>query len=445
MTEIAEDVPAGAVAPAAPIPATPAAAAPAADLTAMSVLLALSFSHLLNDTIQALIPAMYPVLKDAYRLSFTEIGLITFTFQLTASLLQPLVGSYTDRRPKPYSLAVGMGFTLVGLLMLSRAGSLGAILAAAALVGTGSSVFHPEASRLAHLAAGGRHGFAQSLFQVGGNLGSSFGPLLAAWIIVPRGQAAAAWFAFVAFLGIVVLARVGGWYQARLRLAVAKPRGDSAATAAATAADRLPSRTVAFALAVLVVLVISKYFYLVSLTNYYTFYLIHRFGVSVQASQVYLFAFLFAVAAGTIAGGPLGDRFGRKRVIWGSILGVAPFSLALPHAGLAGTVVLSVFAGAILASAFSAILVFAQELVPGRVGMVAGLFFGFAFGVSGIASAALGRLADHAGIEYVFRACAYLPLIGLVAALLPDVARHGAPGRARLADHDGCGRAAGNS
>jgi FSR family fosmidomycin resistance protein-like MFS transporter len=357
------------------------------------------------------------VLKSAYGLTFTQIGLITFTFQLTASLLQPLVGTYTDRRPKPYSLAIGMGFTLVGLLLLSRADSLESILIAAALVGTGSSVFHPEASRLAHMAAGSRHGFAQSLFQVGGNLGSSLGPLLAAWIIVPRGQHAVAWFSVVALLGIVVLSRVGAWYAQRLRHSAAR------AKAIARPAAPLPAGKVAFAIGILVVLIISKYFYLVSLTNYYTFYLISKFGVTVQESQVYLFVFLFAVAAGTIAGGPLGDRFGRKSVIWASILGVAPFSLALPHVGLIATVVLTVFAGAILASAFSAILVFAQELVPGRVGMVAGLFFGFAFGVSGIASAALGKLADYTSIEYVFQLCAYLPLLGLLTAFLPNVQR----------------------
>ncbi len=284
------------------------------------------------------------------------------------------------------------------------------------MVGTGSSIFHPEASRLAHMAAGKRHGFAQSLFQVGGNFGSSLGPLAAAWIIVPRGQGAAAWFSLVAFAGILVLSQVGRWYSRQLQVSRGKPKAIRAATK-----HSLSPRMVTFAIFILVVLVVSKYFYLVSLTNYYTFYLIHKFNVSVQMSQIYLFAFLLAVAAGTIAGGPLGDRFGRKAVIWISILGVAPFSLALPHVGLTATVVLSVFAGVILASAFSAILVFAQELLPGRVGMVAGLFFGFAFGVSGVASASLGRLADHTSIEYVFQVCAYLPLIGLLTAFLPNV------------------------
>ena len=389
---------------------------PSASDTSMRILFALSFSHLLNDTIQALLPAMYPVLKGSLHLSFTQIGLITLTFQLTASLLQPVVGLYTDRWAQPYSLAIGMGFTLVGLLMLSQASSLEMVLVSAALVGMGSSVFHPEASRVAHMASGGRHGLAQSLFQVGGNLGSSLGPLLAALIIVPNGQSAVAWFSLVAFLGIFVLMQVGRWYQANLYRVRPKPRPLHSAGEVG-----LPTSKIVFAVLILIVLIISKYFYLVSLTNYYTFYLISKFHVSVQASQVYLFVFLFAVAAGTIAGGPLGDRFGRKIVIWFSILGVAPFSLLLPHVGLMGTVILSVFAGAILASAFSAILVFAQELLPGKVGMVAGLFFGFAFGVAGIASAVLGKLADRTSIEYVFQVCAYLPLLGLLAVFLPQL------------------------
>lgn len=394
-----------------------AVVAAAASATAMSVLVALSLSHMLNDTIQAILPAIYPMLKDNYRLTFTEIGLITLTFQVSSSLLQPLVGLYTDRHPKPWSLAFGMGITLAGLLCLSRAASYPAILAAAALIGAGSSIFHPEASRLAHLAAGKRHGFAQSLFQVGGNFGSALGPLLAAWIIVPRGQHAVAWFATVAIAGIALLTAVGRWYAVHLQERRARK------TAAAPGKFQLSRARTAFAIAILVILIVSKYFYLISLTNYYTFYLIGKFGVSVQASQIYLFLFLFAIAAGTIAGGPLGDRFGRKAVIWTSILGVAPFSLALPHANLAGTVILSIFAGLILASAFSAILVFAQELVPGRVGLIAGLFFGFAFGVSGVASAALGKLADLTSIDYVFHLCAWLPLLGLAAAFLPGTAR----------------------
>jgi FSR family fosmidomycin resistance protein-like MFS transporter len=441
VTEIAEDVPMGSANPAVPAPSygTPtdatAAAVPvldyappaAANATVLGVLLALSFSHMLNDTIQALLPAIYPLLKRDHGLSYADIGLITFTFQLTASLLQPLVGTYTDKRPKPYSLAIGMGFTLIGLLLLSRAHDLHAILLAAGLVGTGSSVFHPEASRLAHLAAGGRHGFAQSLFQVGGNFGSSLGPLLAAAVIVPWGQPAVAWFSILALLGIIVLARIGAWYAGKIRSGAVKAKK----RAAVAGAVKLSPRRVTFAILVLVVLIVSKYFYLVSLSNYYTFYLIHKFGLTVTEAQLGLFAFLFAVAAGTIAGGPLGDRFGRKLVIWASILGVAPFSLVLPHVGLPATVVMSVFAGVILASAFSAILVYAQELLPGRVGMVAGLFFGFAFGVAGVASAALGKLADARGIEYVFQVCAYLPLIGLITVFLPN--NVGRPKRAAAA------------
>lgn len=396
--------------------AATAAVEPSVNKTTMSVLVALSVSHLLNDTIQSLIPAIYPILKESFQLSFSQIGLITLTYQMTGSLLQPLVGIYTDRRPKPYSLAIGMGFTLTGLVMLSMAGSLGMILCSAALVGMGSAVFHPEASRMAHLASGGKHGFAQSLFQVGGNFGTSLGPLLAAWIIVPRGQSSLIWFSLIACLGIAILANVGNWYQSRL----GEVRARTAKTRAARSAP-LPPKKVILALVVLVLLVISKYFYLVSLTNYYTFFLMSKFQVSVQASQVYLFVFLLAVAAGTIAGGPLGDRFGRKIVIWVSILGVAPFSMALPHVNLLWTVILSVMAGAILASAFSAILVFAQELLPGKVGMVAGLFFGFAFGVSGIASAALGELADRTSIDFVFQLCGFLPLIGLLAGFLPNV------------------------
>jgi FSR family fosmidomycin resistance protein-like MFS transporter len=388
--------------------------APTAAATTMSILFALSMSHMLNDTIQALIPALYPVFKQNYHLSFSDVGLITLVFQLVASLLQPIVGSYTDRRPKPYSLAIGMGLTLIGLLLLSAAGSLGHILLAAAMVGGGSAIFHPEASRLAHLAAGKRHGFAQSLFQVGGNFGSSLGPLLAASIIVPRGQGAVAWFSIVALIGILLLIAVGHWYSRQIALGRTKPK-----KRATLPGMHLSRARIRFALLILILLVISKYFYLISLTNYYTFFLIDKFGATVQESQIYLFIFLFAVAAGTIAGGPLGDRFGRKTVIWISILGVAPFSLALPHVGLAGVVMLSILAGLILASAFSAILVYAQELLPGRVGMVAGLFFGFAFGISGIASAALGELADHTSIEFVFRVCAYFPLIGLLAAFLP--------------------------
>ncbi|MEI6106443.1 MAG: MFS transporter [Opitutae bacterium] len=384
--------------------------------TVMKVLLALSFAHLVNDTLQALLPAIYPLLKSAYNLNYTQIGLITLTYQVTGSLLQPVVGFYTDRRPKPYSLPIGMGMTLLGLAVLSQAASFPMLCTAAAMVGVGSSIFHPESSRVARMASGGKHGFAQSLFQVGGNFGTSLGPLLAAAIIIPRGQGHILWFTLLAFVGIMVLFRVSGWYQRNLGRLVTKPRGGNDPTLV-----RLSRGQVAFALGILVVLIFSKYFYLISLTNYYTFYLIDKFHVSVQESQVYLFVFLFAVAAGTIIGGPVGDRIGRKLVIWISILGVAPFSLALPHVGLAGTVVLTVFIGVILASAFSAILVYAQELVTGNVGLIAGLFFGLAFGAAGIGSALLGRLADHTSIGFVFQVSAFFPLLGLLTAFLPEV------------------------
>ena len=382
----------------------------------LQVLLTLSAAHMINDILQALLPAIYPLLKDSYHLSFTQIGLISLTYQVTGSLLQPVVGFYTDRRPKPYSLPIGMTVTLIGLIVLSQANSFGLLCVSAATVGIGSSIFHPEASRVARMASGGQHGFAQSLFQVGGNFGTSLGPLLAAAIIIPRGQGHILWFTGLALVGIIVLTRIGGWYQRNLARLVTKPRAAGAAEL-----PRLTSRQVIFALGILVVLIFSKYFYLISLTNYYTFYLMDKFAVSVQAAQVYLFVFLFAVAAGTIIGGPVGDRIGRKRVIWISILGVAPFSLALPHFGLLGTVILTVFIGLILASAFSAILVYAQELVTGNVGLIAGLFFGLAFGAAGIGSALLGRLADLTNIGYVFTVSAFLPLLGLLTAFLPEV------------------------
>ncbi len=388
-----------------------------AEKTALPVILALSVSHLLNDTIQAIIPSIYPLLKETHALTFTQIGLITFASQLVASLLQPVVGLYTDRRPLPYSLALGMAVTLVGLIALAFAHNYPAILISAMLVGVGSSVFHPEASRLAHLAAGRRRGFAQSVFQVGGNVGTSLGPLAAAAIVVPRGQASILWFTALAAVGIAVLARVGRWYATHLALrATRRPSAKSDTPPLSRAQIR-------WSIAILVVLIFSKYFYLVSFTNYYTFYLIERFNVSVQAAQLQLFVFLFAVAAGTILGGPLGDRFGRKYVIWFSILGVAPFSLVIPHVSLPLTIVLSAIAGAVLASAFSAILVYAQELVPGRVGLIAGLFFGVAFGVSGIASAVLGRVADSIGIVQVFFLCGFLPLLGAVTIFLPNLRR----------------------
>ena len=384
--------------------------------TAFSILAAISVSHLLNDMIQSLILAIYPLLQNEFALSFTQIGMITLTYQITASLLQPLIGYYTDKHPQPYSLPIGMGFTLSGLLLLAAAQSFPVVLLAAALVGTGSSVFHPESSRVARMASGGRHGLAQSLFQVGGNFGSSLGPLLAALIIAPYGKGNVAWFSLAALLGIVVLLQISKWYRQQNQ--IAKKRGPVKNTVTV-----LPRRTVAMSLGILLVLVFSKYFYLTSISSYYTFYLIHKFGVSVQSAQIHLFVFLFAVAAGTIIGGPVGDKIGRKSVIWASILGVAPFTLLLPHANLMWTSVLSVIIGVILASAFSAILVFAQELMPGKVGMVSGLFFGLAFGMGGLGAAVLGYVADITSIELVYQICAFLPLLGIFTAFLPNLER----------------------
>ncbi len=386
-----------------------------AEKTVFSVLLALSFTHLLNDTIQSLIPAIYPMVKDSLQLSFSQVGLITLTFQLSASILQPLVGIYTDKKPQPYSLAIGMGFTLLGLLCLAFAHHFAIVLVSVALVGIGSAVFHPEASRLAYMASGGRHGMAQSLFQVGGNTGSSLGPLLAAAIIVPFGQYSIAWFSVIALLAIVVMLRISRWYLGNTHRIKPKKQAAQRETL------KLSKGKVGFALFILMMLIFSKYFYMASLTSYYTFYLMDKFNVSVQNSQVYLFIFLFAIAAGTFIGGPVGDRIGRKYVIWISILGVAPFSLLMPHVSLFWTVILSVFIGVILSSAFSAILVYAQELVPGKVGMIAGLFFGFAFGMAGVGSALLGELADRTSIGYVYQVCAYLPLIGLLTGFLPNI------------------------
>jgi MFS transporter, FSR family, fosmidomycin resistance protein len=382
--------------------------------TALAILAAISFCHLLNDMLQSLLPAIYPILKSELALDFGQIGLVTLTYQIIASLLQPIIGQYTDRRPQPYSLAIGMAFTLTGMLLLAVASSFAFLLFAAAFVGVGSAVFHPESSRVARMASGGRHGFAQSFFQVGGNAGSSLGPLLAAFVVVPHGQSSIAWFSLVALVGIVVLYNVGRWYRAQHRAATKSP----------PATSNLPSLSkaqVRIALVILMALMFSKYVYLASLGNYYTFFLIHKFGLSVQRAQVYLFAFLGAVAAGTIIGGPVGDRIGRKYVIWWSILGVLPFTLALPYANLAWTAILSVVIGLILASAFSAILVYAQELVPGRVGMIAGLFFGFAFGMAGLGAAVLGALADRTSIEFVYRVCSFLPALGLLAAFLPNL------------------------
>lgn len=379
----------------------------------------MSFSHLLNDAMQSLIPAIYPILKSALNLDFVHIGLITLSNQLTASVLQPFVGFYTDRRPQPFSLAIGMSFTLAGLVLLAFANSFPLVLVAVALVGVGSSVFHPEASRIAHLASGGQLGFAQSFFQVGGNAGSALGPLLAALIVVARGQSAVLWFSVLALIGIALLSKIGRWYQGKL----AFHTKEKSTIGHHREIPNLTRAKLVLSLAVLIALIFSKYFYLASMSSYYTFFLIGKFGLSVKSAQLHLFGFLFAVAAGTLLGGPVGDRIGRKSVIWVSILGVAPFSLALPYANLFWVTILAAIIGLILASAFSAILVYAQELVPGRVGMIAGLFFGLAFGLGGIGSAVLGDLADHTSISFVFQVCSFLPLIGLLACLLPNLER----------------------
>ncbi len=388
--------------------------ASSADTTTFAVILSLSFCHLLNDMMQSLVPALYPILKDSYALSFGQIGFITLAFQCTASMLQPLVGLYTDKKPQPYSLMAGMGFTLVGLLLMSQASSYPVILLAAALIGMGSSVFHPEASRVARMAAGGRYGLAQSLFQVGGNMGSAAGPLLAAFIVVPQGQRSIVWFSAAALLAMIVLFQVGHWYKARR--AIQKPAARKSAAAGTVPLSR---RRVGFAVAILVALLFSKNVYSASLGSYFTFYLMQKFGVEVQAAQLYLFAFLVGIVAGTILGGVVGDKVGRIPVMWFSILGALPFALMLPYANLFWTAVLAVLVAMIMASAFSAILVYAQELLPGRVGLVAGLFFGFSFGLGGLGAAALGELADHVGIEAVYRATPFLLFLGLLTAFLP--------------------------
>ena len=382
---------------------------------ALRILLTISFCHFLNDLIQSLIPAIYPILKTSFHLSFAQVGLITLTGQLTASILQPLVGAFNDRRPQAAALPVGMGFTLTGLILLAVASRFGVLLLAVGLVGMGSAVLHPEAARISRAASGGQHGLAQSIFQVGGNAGGALGPLLAALFILPRGQASIAWFSLAALLAIALLRHVSGWHH-RVGRALAAPR-----PSAKPARAPLPRPTVVRSVAILMALIFSKHFYLASLTSYYTFYLIARFQVPVRSAQLHLFAFLGAVAVGTLIGGPVGDRIGRKAVIWTSILGVLPFTLLLPHANLFWTGVLSVVIGLVLASAFSAILVYALELIPGRVGMVSGLFFGFAFGMGGVGAAFLGRLADTTGIIQVYRLCAYLPAIGLLAAFLPNL------------------------
>jgi FSR family fosmidomycin resistance protein-like MFS transporter len=381
---------------------------------AFVVLAAISFCHLLNDLTVSLLPAIYPMLKSAFDLNFGQIGIITLVFQGIASLLQPLVGLYTDRKPQPYSLAYGMGCTLLGICLLAYAPNYLALLAGASLLGLGASIFHPEASRLARLASGGAHGMAQSLFQLGGSFGSSIGPVLAAFVILPYGQSSLAWFAFVALGAMVILVMLGNWYR---NGGHAAPKARSSTVAAAV----LPQSQVRRAIAVLIALVFSKYFYLSSITSYYIFYLMHRFALPTATAQIYLFVFLAAAAAGTFIGGPIGDRFGRKVVIWVSILGVLPFTLVLPYVGLAATVVLSVLIGVILSSAFSAIVVYAQELMPGRVGMVSGLFFGVAFGMAGVGAAVLGELADLTSIEFVYRVCSFLPMIGLLTVLLPNI------------------------
>ncbi len=380
--------------------------------TAFGILGAISLSHLLNDMIQSLLLAIYPLLQADFSLSFVQIGFITLTFQVASSLLQPVVGYFTDKHPMPWSLPIGMCFTLSGLVLLALAGSFTTVLIAAALVGTGSSVFHPESSRVARMASGGRHGLAQSIFQVGGNFGSSLGPLLAAVIIAPYGKGNVAWFVLAALLAIIVLLQVSRWYAAQHRVNKGKK--------AALVKNPLPRNKVILAVCILLILIFSKYFYMASISSYFTFYLMHKFGLSVQSAQIHLFIFLFAVAAGTVIGGPLGDKIGRKYVIWGSILGVAPFTLLLPYATLFWTGILTVIIGFVLASAFSAILVYAQELLPGRIGMVSGLFFGFAFGMGGLGAAVLGLVADRTSIELVYKICAFLPLLGILTIFLPD-------------------------
>jgi MFS transporter, FSR family, fosmidomycin resistance protein len=383
----------------------------------LKVLGAISFSHFLNDMLQSLIPAIYPLLKETFTLNFTQIGLITLTYQVTASMLQPAVGLYTDHHPKPYSLSLGMGCTLLGLIALAMAPSYGLLLLAAALVGTGSSIFHPESSRVARMASGGRYGTAQSIFQVGGNAGTATGPLLAALIVIPHGRHSLAGFSLFALLAMLVLWQVGGWYKRR------RLPGKRVEKAQATTQSKIAGRTATGSLLILLVLIFSKFFYMSSLNSYFIFYLIHKFRLSIQSAQIHLFVFLFGVALGTILGGPIGDRIGRKRVIWVSILGVAPFTLILPYADLFWTGPLTFIIGLILASAFPSIVVFAQELFPGKVGMVSGMFFGFAFGMAGIGAAVLGKMADAYGIDAVYRMCAFLPLLGLLAAFLPDLGR----------------------
>jgi FSR family fosmidomycin resistance protein-like MFS transporter len=384
--------------------------------TIYSILFIISFSHFINDLLQAVIPSVYPLFKEKFNLSFAQIGMITFTYQLTASILQPFVGMHTDKKSKPYSLVVGMSFTLLGLFFISVASSFIYLLVAVSFIGIGSSIFHPESSRVAHLASGGKRGLAQSIFQLGGNAGSAVGPLLAALIIIPHGQSYIIWFCLIALIGIFALYKIAIWYSEHLEI----KRVNNTVTKEAVV-HHLSKRRVWSSLVILLILIFSKYFYMASITSYYTFFLIDKFHVSIQESQIYLFVFLGSVAAGTLIGGMVGDKFGRKYVIWISILGVAPFTLMFPYVSLFWVGVLSVLIGLILSSAFSAILVYATELLPGKVGLVAGLFFGFAFGMGGLGSAILGKLADLTSIEYVFKICAFLPLIGVIAGFLPNI------------------------
>lgn len=386
-----------------------------AQKTVYSVLFSIAFAHLLNDLMQSVIPSTYPILKENFNLTFTQIGLITFVFQLTASLLQPFVGFYTDKKPKPYSLVVSMIFTIVGLGLLSISSSFWMILVSVAFVGIGSSIFHPEASRVAFLGSGGKRGLAQSIFQLGGNAGSAVGPLLVALIVAPHGQTYVIWFVIAGFLGIGILSRIAVWYENHMSLRASKKSGLEEETV------NLSDRKVTISIIVLLLLIFSKFFYMASMSSYFTFYLMSKFSMSVQDSQLYLFIFMASVAAGTLIGGPLGDHFGRKYIIWFSILGAAPFTLLLPYANLFWTGILTVIIGIIIASAFSAILVFAQELKPGKVGMISGLFFGFAFGMGGLGSAVLGYIADQTSIEYVYKLSSYLPLIGVFAYFLPNI------------------------
>ncbi|HEY6142277.1 MAG TPA: MFS transporter [Flavobacterium sp.] len=388
---------------------------PIVQKTVYSILFSIAFAHLLNDLMQVVIPSTYPLLKESFNLSFTQIGLITFVFQLTASILQPFIGFYTDKKPKPYSLVIGMIFTILGLTFLSLSTAFWMLLVSVSFVGIGSSIFHPEASRVAFLGSGGKRGLAQSIFQLGGNAGSAIGPLLVALVVAPHGQSYIIWFVIAGVLGMIVLSKIAGWYQSHLELRASKK------VVLEDETIHLSKRKVNISLAILLFLIFSKFVYMASMSNYFTFYLMDKFGLSIQDSQFYLFGFLASVAAGTLIGGPLGDHFGRKYIIWISILGAAPFTLLLPYANLFWTGILAVIIGVIIASAFSAILVFAQELMPGKVGMISGLFFGFAFGIAGIGSALLGYLADHTSIEYVYKITSFLPLIGVMTYFLPDM------------------------